>query len=96
MRTVTHAAAITAVVILALPALALGIPGAAVICRYQLAAMGAAMSAPHVLAAQARGEHGWSLIVHHVLRPTSGVTVALLGLDLPVLVSGALVVEIGQ
>jgi len=79
---------------LALPALTLGLPAACVVARYQLAAMGRVLDEPHVRAARATGTGGLHLAFRHLLRPSLGPVVALLGLDLPVLVSGAIVVEV--
>ncbi len=78
---------------LVLPALTLGIPAAAAVARYQLSVMEAALDAPHVRAARASGELGLGLLARQVLRPSLPAAAALLGLDLQVLVSGALVVE---
>lgn len=78
---------------LALPALTLAIPAAASISRYQLSVMEAALQAPHVKASRAAGRSGLGLLSRHVLRPSLAATAALAGLDLQVLVSGALVVE---
>jgi peptide/nickel transport system permease protein len=78
---------------LALPALALGLPAAAAVLRYQLASMETVLDAEHVRAARASGTGGWRILLRHVLRPSLGPAVTLFGLDLSVLVSGALVVE---
>ena len=72
----------------------LALPATAVICRYQLAVMERTLETLHVRAARAAGTGGVRLFVNHVLRPSLGPAIALLGLDLPVLVSGAIVVEI--
>ncbi len=77
-----------------LPALALGAPGAAVVARLALASMARLRDAPHVVRARASGERGIALLVRHVLRPAAAPILALVGLDLPALVSGAVVVEI--
>jgi len=79
---------------LVLPALTLGLPAAFVVCRYQLAAMERTLADPHVRAARATGGGGGAWLLRHVLRPSAGAAVALFGLDLPVLVSGAVVVEL--
>lgn len=78
---------------LALPALTLGLPAACVVARFQLAAMERTLGDPHVRAARAAGAAGLRLLTLHVLRPRLGASIALFGLDLPVLVSGAVVVE---
>jgi ABC-type dipeptide/oligopeptide/nickel transport system permease component len=79
---------------LVLPALALGLPAASIVARYQLAAMERTLADPHVRAARASGSMGFRLYATHVLRPRLGASIALLALDLPVLVSGAVVIEI--
>jgi peptide/nickel transport system permease protein len=79
---------------LVLPGLALGLPAAFVVARFQLAAMERTLAKLHVNAARAAGGGGWSLLLRHVLRPSIGPAIALFGLDLPVLVSGAIVVEL--
>jgi peptide/nickel transport system permease protein len=79
---------------LVLPSLALGLPAAAAVFRYALASMTRTLSAPHVTAARASGSSGLPLLLRHVLRPSAGPALTLLGLDLSVLVSGALVVEV--
>ncbi len=78
---------------LVLPALTLAIPAAASICRYQLSMMEAVLEAPHVRASRAAGRAGLGLLARDVLRPSLSATAALAGLDLQVLVSGALVGE---
>jgi peptide/nickel transport system permease protein len=78
---------------LVLPSLALGLPAAAAVFRYALASMQSTLAAPHVRTARASGSAGLPLVVRHVLRPSAGPTLSLLGLDVSVLVSGALVVE---
>jgi len=79
---------------LVLPGLTLGLPAACLVARFQLAVLSRALNEPHVRAARARGAHGWKLLLHHVLRPSLGPVIALLGIDLPVLASGAIVVEL--
>jgi peptide/nickel transport system permease protein len=79
---------------LVLPALALGLPAACVVARYQWAVMERVLDHAHVRAARATGAGGPRLIARHVLRPSLGAAVTLCGRDLPVLVSGAIVVEV--
>jgi len=79
---------------LVLPAVTLGLPAAAAIARFQLAMMEREMPRLHVVAARARGGAGWPLVFRSLVRPTLMPTIALLGLDLKVLASGALVVEL--
>lgn len=78
---------------LVLPALALGLPAACVVARFQLAVMERTLDASHVRAARAGGAGGLRLLTRHVLQPSLGPTVALAGVDLPLVVSGAIVVE---
>lgn len=78
---------------LVLPALALGLPAAATVARYQMASAERMLDAPHVRSARARGGGWLRVLATHVVRPSLTPTLALLGLDLPVLISGALVVE---
>jgi ABC-type dipeptide/oligopeptide/nickel transport system permease component len=78
---------------LLLPALALAIPAAGSIARYELSIMEAALDSPHVRTSRATGRLGLPLLARAVLRPSLGAAVALAGLDLQVLVSGTLVVE---
>lgn len=79
---------------LVLPTLALGAPAACVVARFQLAAMETMLEEMHVRAARAVGVGRTRLIAQHVFRPSAALAIALLGLDLPVLVSGAIVIEI--
>ncbi|MCP3982132.1 MAG: ABC transporter permease [bacterium] len=79
---------------LILPALSLGVPASLVVCRYEMSQMEDALEQPHVRTAMARGQGGLALLGGHVLRPAIGPAVALFGLDLPALVSGAIVVEV--
>jgi peptide/nickel transport system permease protein len=79
---------------LVLPALTLGLPAAFVVCRYQFVVMQRVLGDLHVRMARAVGSGGVRLMVRHVLRPSLSPAVALFALDLPVLVSGAIVVEV--
>jgi len=79
---------------LVLPSLALALPAAFVVCRYQLAVMTRVLNDPHVRSARAAGAGGLRLLRQHVLRPSLGPAIALFALDLPVIVSGAIVVEV--
>jgi peptide/nickel transport system permease protein len=78
---------------LLLPALALGLPAAAVVARATLATLGRVTAAPHVRRARAAGSTGAALLFRHVLPVGAAPLLALLALDLPALVSGSLVVE---
>jgi len=79
---------------LVLPSITLGLPAMAVVARYQLAMMEQVRRSPHVRAARAAGGGGLLLLWNHVARPSLGPAIALFVLDLPVLASGAIVVEV--
>ena len=78
---------------LVLPALCLGLVGAAGTARYLRATLLDVRSSRYMLAARARGLPPWRLFWVHALRPALLPVVTLLGLSLPVLVSGSVVVE---
>lgn len=78
---------------LVLPALCLGLVGAAGTARYLRATLFDVRSSRYMLAARARGLPEWRLLWVHALRPALLPVVTLLGLSLPVLVSGSVVVE---
>ena len=79
---------------LVLPSITLGLPAIAVVARYQMTVMQQVARSPHVRAARAAGGGGLTLLWNHVARPSLGPAIALFVLDLPVLVSGAIVVEV--
>jgi peptide/nickel transport system permease protein len=79
---------------LVLPVLTLGLPAACIVARYQLATMMQVLADPHVRAARATGAGGARLVILQVLRPSLGTAVALFAIDLPIIVSGAIVVEV--
>ncbi len=78
---------------LVLPALCLGLVGAAGTARYLRATLLDVQSSRYILAARARGIPRWRLLLVHSLRPALLPVVTLLGLSLPVLVAGSVVVE---
>ncbi len=78
---------------LALPAICLGLVGAAGTARYLRATLLDVRSSRFMLAARARGLPEWRLLWVHALRPALLPVVTLLGLSLPVLVSGSVVIE---
>jgi ABC-type dipeptide/oligopeptide/nickel transport system permease component len=78
---------------LVLPALALALPSSFLVARTTLASIERVASSLHVKRARASGAAGTSLLLPHVLRAAAAPTLALAGLDLPVLASGAMVVE---
>ena len=78
---------------LILPASVLGIVGAASTARYLRASLLDVRRSHHILAARARGLSERRILWVHTLRPALGPLVTLIGLSLPVLVSGSVVVE---
>lgn len=78
---------------LILPAGILGLVGAASTARYLRAQLMEIRESPYLLAARARGIPPWRLLIVHSLRPALGPVVTLLGLALPALVSGSVVIE---
>lgn len=78
---------------LALPALTLGLVGAASTARFQRAALLTALRQDFVRTARAKGLPGRAVLVRHALRNALLPTITLLGLSLPVLLSGTVLVE---
>jgi peptide/nickel transport system permease protein len=78
---------------LILPASVLGIVGAASTARYLRASLLDVQRSNHILAARARGLSENRILWVHTLRPALGPLVTLIGLSLPVLVSGSVVIE---
>ena len=78
---------------LALPAVSLGLVGAAATARYLRSALLEAGSSRFVLAARARGLRERRVLWVHTLRPALLPVITVLGLSLPLLVSGSVVVE---
>jgi len=78
---------------LVLPALALALPAAAVVARVQSAAMDDPEAAPRLALARAAGVPAPLILWRHRVRPALAPVAALAALDLPLLVSGAVVVE---
>jgi peptide/nickel transport system permease protein len=76
-----------------LPAICLGAVGAAGTARYVRATLLDVRASRFMLAARARGITNRRLLLVHALRPALLPVVTLLGLALPVLVSGSVVVE---
>lgn len=79
---------------LALPTLVLGLSSAAALTRFVRTGLLEAMSQPFIRAARARGAGLSRLLSGHALRHALLPVLNLLGLSLPVLVSGSLVVEV--
>src|SRR5258706_2214431 len=78
----------------ALPSLVLGLGSAAVVARFVRAGLLQALGEGFVRAARARGASRARLLLVHALPAAAGPVITLAGLQLPVLVSGALVVEV--
>jgi peptide/nickel transport system permease protein len=78
---------------LLLPTACLGMVGAAAAARYLRSALLDIRSARFILAARARGIPERRILWVHTLRPALLPVVTLLGLSLPYLVSGSVVVE---
>jgi len=79
---------------LALPALVLGLSSAAGISRFVQGGVLEALAKPFAQAARARGLHNRAVMLRHALRPALIPVINLVGLSLPILVSGTLVVEV--
>ncbi len=78
---------------LALPALTLGLVGAAGTARYQRAALLEALDQGFVKAARAKGLTETRILLAHALRNALLPTITLMGLALPFLLTGSVVVE---
>jgi peptide/nickel transport system permease protein len=78
---------------LVLPALTLGLVGAATTARYQRAAMLEVMRHDFMRTARSKGLTERVVLVRHALRNALLPTITLFGLSLPVLLSGAVLVE---
>ncbi len=78
---------------LALPALTLGLVGAAGTARFQRAALIEALGQDYVRTARAKGLRESAVLVRHALRDALLPVITLLGLALPFLLTGAVLVE---
>lgn len=78
---------------LALPATCLGLVGAAATARYLRASLLEIRQARYIVAARARGLSERRILWVHALRPALLPVVTLLGLSLPFLVGGSVVIE---
>ncbi|MBD3867440.1 MAG: ABC transporter permease [Acidobacteria bacterium] len=79
---------------LALPALVLGLSSAAGLSRFVRGGLLTALAEPFVHAARARGLHRRAATLRHALRPALLPVVNLIGMTLPILVSGTLIIEV--
>lgn len=78
---------------LVLPAVTLGLVGAAGTARYQRAAMFDVIRQNFVLGARARGLTDRTVVLRHALRNSLLPTITLFGLSFPILLSGTALVE---
>jgi peptide/nickel transport system permease protein len=78
---------------LVLPALTLGLAGAAVVARYQRAAVLEVLRHDFIRTARAKGLSPRAVLLRHTLRNALLPTVTLFGLAFPLLLSGAVLVE---
>ncbi len=78
---------------LILPAVTLGLVGAAATARYQRAAMLEVIRQDFVRAARARGLSQRAVLIRHALRNALLPVITIFGLSLPILLSGAVLVE---
>ncbi len=78
---------------LALPALTMGLVGAAGTARFQRAALLEALGQDYVRTARAKGLRESAVLVRHALRDALLPVITLLGLALPFLLTGAVLVE---
>jgi peptide/nickel transport system permease protein len=79
---------------LALPAAVLGLSSAAAMTRFVRAGLLEALGQEFIRAARARGLGGGRVVLVHALRNSLGPVINLVGLSLPILVSGSLIVEV--
>jgi peptide/nickel transport system permease protein len=78
---------------LILPALTLGLVGAAGTARYQRAAMMDVIGRHFIRTARAKGVSERAVVFHHALRNSLLPIITLFGLSFPILLSGAVLVE---
>ncbi|HZM17210.1 MAG TPA: ABC transporter permease [Candidatus Krumholzibacteria bacterium] len=78
---------------LLLPVFVLGVGGAASIFRFARAGMIEVLSQDYVRAARARGLRERTIVLHHALRNALLPVVTLVGLSIPALVGGTVVIE---
>jgi len=78
---------------LILPAIALGLPQAAVVLRVTRAALGRELSADYVRTAEAKGLDRDTILARHVLPNAAAPILAVIGLQAPFLLAGSVLVE---
>jgi peptide/nickel transport system permease protein len=84
---------VAAVKSLLLPAVALGIPAGAVLMRYVRTEMLNVVSQDYVRTARAKGLRSWTVITRHSLRNTLIPVLSIIGIQVPALVGGSVVIE---
>ena len=78
---------------LVLPALTLGLGGAAVVARFHRAEIAQAFAEHFIRTARAKGVEERAVVLHHALRNAMLPAITMFGLSLPVLFSGSVLVE---
>ena len=78
---------------LVLPALTLGLGGAAVVARFHRAAMAEAFAENFIRTARAKGLSEQTVVLKHALRNALLPAITMFGLSLPILFSGSVLVE---
>jgi peptide/nickel transport system permease protein len=78
---------------LVIPAIVLGIPGGAVLTRYVRTEMLTVLRQDYVRTAHSKGLSGRTVIVRHALRNTMIPVLSVIGLSLPALIGGAVIIE---
>jgi peptide/nickel transport system permease protein len=78
---------------LVLPAIVLGIGGAASVARYQRSALLEVMTQDYIRTARAKGLDERTVVWRHAIRNALLPTITLFGMSLPFLVSGAVIAE---
>jgi peptide/nickel transport system permease protein len=79
---------------LVLPATVLGLSSAAGLSRFVKGGLLEALAKPFVHAARARGLHQRAVTIRHALRPALIPVVNVVGVAIPILVSGTLIIEV--
>jgi peptide/nickel transport system permease protein len=78
---------------LVLPALALGLPGAAWYARMVRSSVLNVLGEDYIRNCRAKGLSEWVVVVRHVLRNSAGPAITMIGLDFGIFLGGVLVVE---
>lgn len=78
---------------LVLPALALGLPGAAWYARMVRSSVLNVLGEDFIRSSRAKGLSEWSVVSRHVMRNSVGPAVTMIGLDFGIFLGGVLVVE---